>query len=305
MENTAITVVKSEQALVVDGEVQTVSTVDGESLNEKLLHEYLHGRPQATQRTYARILRSLFAFVDNVSLDVITLGQLQAYIDTLAGSPEGLKQSSINLHIMAIKSLYSWAMDVGAIRFNIAHTLKAPKLKDELASRILSQEDVIRMIALEDNKRDHAMLRLMYMTGMRVGEIATLTWKDIRKIEQGASITVFGKGGKTRYVLISQSMLEELQALGEQKQAVFKSRKGATALEERAITRIVSEAAKRAGIEEAVSAHWLRHANASHALDNGATIAVVKESLGHESLHTTSRYTHARPNDGTSRYIRI
>ena len=298
--DTSVTVVEEVASEQQHGQSGSLS-IRRESNNEKLVRLFLHGRPETTQRAYSRVLDAFFSFVHDTPLDAVTLDDIQSYVDTLAG----MKQSSIALHVMAIKSLYSFAKDTGAIQFNIASVVKAPKFKDEIASRILSQEDVIRMIALTTNKRDHAMLRLMYMTGIRVSEVAGLTWKDVNKREEGAQVTVFGKGSKTRYVLISQSMLDELKALGEQAGPLFKSRKGATALEERAITRIVSEAAKRAGIDEAVSAHWLRHANASHALDNGATIAVVQSSLGHDSVATTSRYTHARPDDSTSRYIRI
>ena len=55
-------------------------------------------------------------------------------------------------------------------------------------------------------------------------------------------------------------------------------------------------AAKRAGINTAVSAHWLRHGHASHAIDRGATLAEVQTTLGHANVATTSGYLHARPN---------
>ena len=68
------------------------------------------------------------------------------------------------------------------------------------------------------------------------------------------------------------------------------------------VWRIVRKAAKRAGIEKAVSCHWLRHAHASHALDRGAPIHLVQATLGHSSIQTTGRYLHARPTDSSSRY---
>ena len=61
---------------------------------------------------------------------------------------------------------------------------------------------------------------------------------------------------------------------------------------------------KRAGINLAVSAHWLRHAHASHAIDEGAPITLVSQTLGHADLKTTSVYAHARPNDSSSRYLK-
>ena len=69
------------------------------------------------------------------------------------------------------------------------------------------------------------------------------------------------------------------------------------------VHRIVRAAAARASIEAAVSAHWLRHAHASHALDRGAPAHLVRDTLGHASLATTSAYAHARPDQSSSRYL--
>jgi len=71
--------------------------------------------------------------------------------------------------------------------------------------------------------------------------------------------------------------------------------------------RVVKASATRAGLASApaFSPHWLRHAHASHALDRGAPISLVREGLGHASLATTSRYTHARPGDGVGTYLPI
>ena len=73
---------------------------------------------------------------------------------------------------------------------------------------------------------------------------------------------------------------------------------------ERRINYIVKATAKRAGVNPAVSAHWLRHAHASHAIDEGAPITLVSQTLGHADLKTTSVYAHARPNDSSSRYLK-
>ena len=83
---------------------------------------------------------------------------------------------------------------------------------------------------------------------------------------------------------------------------VFRSRKGG-ALDASQVHRIVKAAAARAGLPPEVSAHWLRHAHASHALDRGAPISLVKTTLGHASVATTDRYLHARPNDSSARYL--
>jgi site-specific recombinase XerD len=85
---------------------------------------------------------------------------------------------------------------------------------------------------------------------------------------------------------------------------VFASQKGGPLSPVQA-WRVVKAAAKRAGIEGDVSPHWLRHAHASHALDRGAPIHLVQATLGHADLRTTSKYTHARPTDSSSRYLGI
>ena len=85
---------------------------------------------------------------------------------------------------------------------------------------------------------------------------------------------------------------------------VFRSRKGGH-LDESQVWRIVRKAAKRAGIEKAVSCHWLRHAHASHALDRGAPIHLVQATMGHSSISTTGKYLHARPTDSSGNYLPV
>ncbi len=72
-----------------------------------------------------------------------------------------------------------------------------------------------------------------------------------------------------------------------------------------AIWRIVRKAARRAGIESNVSPHWFRHAHISHALDRGASMALVRDSVGHSSVSTTNGYLHARPNDSSALYLAV
>ena len=69
------------------------------------------------------------------------------------------------------------------------------------------------------------------------------------------------------------------------------------------VHRVVKAAAARAGLPPALSAHWLRHAHASHALDRGAPVSLVQATLGHASVATTGRYLHVRPNDSSARYL--
>jgi integrase/recombinase XerD len=95
----------------------------------------------------------------------------------------------------------------------------------------------------------------------------------------------------------------QMRGEAEAGEPVFKSRKKGDALTPQGVLAVVREAAGRAGIEGNVSPHWLRHAHASHALDRGAPIHLVQATLGHSSITTTGRYLHARPADGSSRFL--
>ena len=107
--------------------------------------------------------------------------------------------------------------------------------------------------------------------------------------------------------MLSATTWQELQALRGDADAgrpVFESRQGGP-LSAVQVLRIVRKAAQRAGLELAVSPHWLRHAHASHALDHGAPIHLVQATLGHASVATTGRYLHARPSDSSARYLAV
>ncbi len=95
------------------------------------------------------------------------------------------------------------------------------------------------------------------------------------------------------------------QVGGDPEAPVFPSRRGGGHLDPSAAWRIVRSAAACAGIEGNVSPHWLRHAHTSHALERGAPVALVRDTLGHSSVSTTNGYLHARPNDSSARYLAV
>ena len=115
-----------------------------------------------------------------------------------------------------------------------------------------------------------------------------------------------GKGGKKRSVRLYNGAWKRLTALRGDAPAsapVIASRKGGRPVSAVQVHRIVRAASVRANIEARVSAHWLRHAHASHALDRGAPARLVRDTLGHANVATTSAYGHARPDQSSSRYL--
>jgi integrase/recombinase XerD len=140
-----------------------------------------------------------------------------------------------------------------------------------------------------------------------VSELVALRWRDLQPRDHGeGQVTVSGKGGKTRAVLLPAAVWRDLQALraAATNGPVFGSRKGGP-LTARQVQRLVDAAARRAGLRAGVSPHWLRHAHATHALERGAPIHIVQATLGHASVATTGRYLHARPTDSSARYLAV
>jgi integrase/recombinase XerD len=152
--------------------------------------------------------------------------------------------------------------------------------------------------------RDRSLLSLIYTTGLRASEALGIDWQDLQPRTNGGQVTVMGKGGKVRTVLINQSLWQQLTSLPRHSStdAVFVTSFG-NRLDRHQLHRIIKAAASRAGVNPHVSAHWLRHAHACHSLENGCDIDVLMRSLGHSSLTVTSKYLHARPNEGSSQFI--
>jgi integrase/recombinase XerD len=145
-------------------------------------------------------------------------------------------------------------------------------------------------------------LQVAYAAGLRISELVALRWKDV--IERGdgrVQLHVVGKGQRERQVLLPDIVAKSLEAfrmVAEGEAPVFPARHGGH-LSERAVNAMIKRTAKKADVSENVSAHWLRHAHGSHALDRGATLAEVQATLGHSNIATTSAYLHARPDSSS------
>ena len=279
-----------------------VPRVQQSDADGQLVSLWLHGRSPHTQRAYRADVDRFLAFVAR-PLPAVTLGDLQAFADSL----EDLAPSSRARTLAAIKSLLAFGQRTGYLPLNVGAALKLPTAKNTLAERILSETQVHRLLALEPNHRNQVLLRLLYVAGLRVSELAALKWRDLQPRDDAGQVTIFGKGQKTRVVLLPISVWRELERLGRRPAhaPVFASRRGGGHLHPTAVERVVWRAARRAGIEGKVSPHWLRHAHATHALDRGAPIHLVQATLGHASVATTGRYLHARPTDSSARYLVI
>ena len=214
------------------------------------------------------------------------------------------------ISLAAIKSLFSFGYQLGALKFNVAKLLHFPKVRDCLSEKILSVEQVKRILRLETLPRNRGILLTLYGCGLRVSELCELKWKDLKPRSESGQMSVFGKAGKTRVVLIPGYVWQvvcQLRQGADGDEPVFRSRQRSELngyhLSRKQVYKIVRKAAKRAGIEEKVSPHWLRHSHASHSLDGGAPLSLVQQTLGHSSIASTEKYLHAKPDDSSGMYL--
>ncbi len=270
--------------------------------DEQLLRLWLHGRPATTTRAYTADVDRFRAFIDK-PLGSVTVGDVQAFADTL----EDLSDASRARKLSAVKSLLSFGHRIGYLPFDVGRPVRLPRIKDTIAERILPEDTVLAMITLEPNQRNRALLRLLYGAGLRVSELCGLRWRDCLERDDSAQVTVFGKGGRTGHVLLSEGTWQALNAIRgdvDEDHPLFLSRTGG-GLSVRQVQYIVRKAARRADVEKNVSPHWMRHAHASHALDRGAAVHLVQATLGHSSVATTGRYLHAQPTESSSKYLAV
>jgi integrase/recombinase XerD len=162
------------------------------------------------------------------------------------------------------------------------------------------------MTAKAAEGRDRTLLRLLYGSACRVSEAVGLNFGDLSRVstEEGYGVVTFhGKGRKTRRVLVSLVVIDEVLALRQHADddgPVFRNFNDGCRLTARSAQRIV---AKSRTDVAGVTPHWMRHAHATHALDNGAPLHFVKDTLGHANISTTDIYVHVRGKQGSAPFV--
>ncbi len=206
-----------------------------------------------------------------------------------------LARATVARKAAALRAYFSWLLRQGRIVSDPARSLRAPSGGGRLP-RVLSGGEMATLLdapaASALDRRDLAVLELLYAAGLRVSELCGLDRGDVDL--RGRTVTVLGKGGKQRRVPIHDTAVAALRAwfeggrdgLAGPPEAVFVNQRGAR-LGPRDVRRILDRRAVAP-----THPHALRHTYATHLLDGGADLRVVQELLGHASLATTQVYTH-------------
>jgi integrase/recombinase XerC len=239
---------------------------------------------------------------------------------------KGWAKASIARKLAAIRSFFKYLNREGILTLNPASFVNSPKLPQRIPS-FLSVSEVSALLQSADphanpensssqipkrigfsaphllRLRDHAILEVLYATGVRVGELVNLKVNQINFEEK--TIRVQGKGKKERMVLLGGPAIAALKAyllerrrleslMGAEKDEnppLFVDHKG-NPLTDRSIRRMVEKCVRKSLLSKHISPHSLRHTFATHLLDSGADLRVIQELLGHESLSTTQKYIH-------------
>lgn len=270
--------------------MNTLTNIDNDA---DFIALFLSDKAKTTRVSYAGTLRQFLDFTGKPLRDTM-LEDVSLWMN---GLRLRFKAATIANKTLVIKSLFSFGLKTGYLSSNPMMLIKTPKYKENLANRILDPGEVKRLIGAATNPRDRAILSLLYGCGLRVSEVIGLTRDDLK----GDRLTVYGKGNKTRTVIVPGAILSLLTG-GGGTGYLFLNRYGKP-LTRQSIFKMVKKTADRAGLSDRISPHFLRHSHASHSLKNGANVRLVQATLGHSSVTTTERYLHIDPDDCSSLFI--
>ena len=259
--------------------------------------------------SYKRDLEKYTRFLieRGVAEDGAGLADARAFVGSLAS--EGLSARSVNRIVSGVRGYYRYKERYGTIASNPFADIRSLRTEKRLPS-FLFEEEMARLLELPAQRlegedaflrvRDRAALELLYSTGCRIGELVSLSLRDVNLKDRTAR--VMGKGSKERTVFIgsqAMSVLREYLLLRRERaahdpdseKAVFLNAKG-TRLTDRGVRFILGSYLASANLGKRVTPHTFRHSFATHLLERGADIRAVQELLGHASLSTTQVYTH-------------
>jgi integrase/recombinase XerC len=301
--------------------VAEASTLSGDAaaaVQRFLGHLSSRNSSPGTVREYRRHVAQFLGFLEARGVDWKAPDRaiVRTYLGTLAD--RGLSASTIGGQLAAIRSLYRHAARQGWIDGDPVAGVRSPKRPGRLP-RVLSVDGAARLVeapatviragrrkrdpAVADAtaRRDAALLELLYATGMRISELASLT---VDRLDSGRRrLRVIGKGSKERELLFGEPAARAVRAYLASGRPTLSARStrpvaalflnsAGGPLTARGARLIVDRWVTASGAPASTSPHTLRHSFATHLLEGGADLRTVQELLGHASLATTQVYTH-------------
>jgi integrase/recombinase XerC len=252
-----------------------------------------------TIRNYEADLKSFYEF-NNEDILKINRDIVNSYLKNLYDN--NVSKSSIARHLSSLRTFYNYLVKKEYIDINYFINIKNPK-KDNHLPKFVKDNDIDKMFQVPDTrtwigKRNLLIIRMLYATGVRVSELVNIKLDDLNISDR--TIRILGKGSKERIVVFgnnTEDALNDYLDNGRYQIDIHNSKylflnKDGNKLSDRYVRKIIDDIIFKASIDMHVSPHMLRHTFATGMLNNGADLVSVKDLLGHESLNTTSIYTH-------------
>ena len=266
---------------------------------------YLAEEKHSSQNTIASYLRDITQFSQYLNnqgeeLRNATSEQIQNYMSWIQS--RGKSAASATRFLASIKSFYNYLISEGDLKSNPAKNVSAVKVERKYPE-ILSSKEVelfLEQPQCLDAKgfRDHAMLELLYATGIRVSELISLNLEDLNL---AAGFIRCTSKGKERIIPLYQTAIRALQdyvrsirpqlIADSNEKALFVNMNGER-MSRQGFWKIIKHYQEKAGIEKEITPHTLRHSFAVHLLENGADLRSIQEMLGHADISSTQIYTH-------------
>ena len=231
----------------------------------------------------------------NIDRDVVT-NYMQYLYD------KNVSKATVSRRLSSLRSFYNFLYKKNIVNKNYFAGVKNPK-RDNGLPKLVKEIDIDKMFSIPDTRnplgqRNLLIIRLLYATGVRVSELVNMRISDIDINDR--TIRILGKGSKERIVVFGNNAKEILllylnngrYKLNRDNNDYLFLNKDGNRLSDRYVRNIINDIIFKASIEMHVSPHMLRHTFATDMLNNGADLVSVKDLLGHESLNTTSIYTH-------------
>lgn len=241
----------------------------------------------STLKTYTQSYIQFLRYFEYQNADDLEEKEIMKYLSSLMLN--GLSSSAGNTAVNALK--YYYHNVVGKTRYE----LKLPRPKREkILPNFLSEQEIKRLFGVVENPKHKLLLLMAYGAGLRVGELVSLKWSDIKWDDHKIHIKS-GKGKKDRMVMLPMAiigLLENYRKLYQSKVYVFEGQFASMPYSTRSVQEIMRKARKKSGLEQKATPHSLRHSFATHLIEKGTDIRYIQQLLGHKDIKTTMIYTH-------------
>jgi integrase/recombinase XerD len=259
------------------------------SLREQMKQQMLlKGYSKRTIKTYIESIFFLSKFC-NKSPDLLSIEEVRDYIQHCLVERK-LSKSWLNQLISALKILFCEILGREWNKLDIPRARRDKKLPV-----VFSREEVERILNSPKNIKHRAFLMLTYSAGLRLGEVCNLKVSDIDSQRMLVRV-VQAKGNKDRYTVLSSVTLNELRSywkIYKPKDWLFEGYDH-SAIAVSTAQAIFKRALSKSGVTKKVGIHTLRHSFATHLLEQGVSLPIIQQLLGHKSLRTTSGYLHVQ-----------